>query len=268
MFTAIRQSLFRAKDGAAATSPGLDFLPDGYAERRRIRRTNAFCLVLFVIVVGAVGTTFHVAEKSLAGVEGEYRHVNEQYTGAARQIEQVKQMLQKRKTVADRVELAVSLRERLPRSNVLAEVTNALPPGVSLTDCSLEAKRLTAAPSAAQTSFEQKVAAGQPAGDAPPQPLAFDTRLMLTGVSYTEGQVSDYIDALNRSGYFKAVDLRWVRKSNNVEKRDDAMRTFALSIELDPNAEASAAADAQRGVRALPNPSPSASADADALPVE
>src|SRR5687768_16802062 len=154
MFTALRNALTRSKD-LAASSPGLDFLPDGYAERRRIRRTNAFCLILFVVVMSAVGATFQVAEKSLAAVEREYRKVNEDYTSAARQIEQVKQMLQKRKTVADRVELAVSLRERLPRSNVLAEVANGLPPGVSLTDASLEAKRLTAA-TAPKTSFEQK----------------------------------------------------------------------------------------------------------------
>lgn len=238
MFARLRQSLMRSKE-PSVTSPGLDFLPDGYAERRRIRRTNAFCLVLFVIVVSAVGATFHVSEKSLAGVEAEYGAVNERYTGAARQIDQVKQMLQKRKTVADRVELAVSLREKLPRSNLLAEVTNALPPGVSLTECSLEAKRLTAAV-APMTSFEQKAAAGQAAPETPPQPLVYDTRLLITGVSYTEAQVSDYIDALNRSGYFQAVDLRWVRKGNSLNAKDEAMRTFALSLHIDPNVEAKA----------------------------
>jgi Tfp pilus assembly protein PilN len=236
MFKGLRNRFSRSKDIMGST-PGLDFLPDGYSERRRIRRTNAFCLLLFVVVVSAIGGTFHVTERALAEVEAEYREVNEAYTGAARQIDQVKQMLQKRKTVADRVELAVSLREKLPRSNVLAEMTNALPTGVSLTDASLEAKRVTvAAPQ--KTSFEQKSAANKPAADAPPQPLAFETKLLLTGVSYTEGQVSDYIDALNRIGYFKSVDLKWVRKGSNQNKDDQAMRTFALSLQLDPEAEA------------------------------
>lgn len=244
MFDRLRQSLSRSK-GLGATSPGLDFLPDGYAERRRIRRTNAFCLVLFIIVVTGVGATFHVTEKSLAMVESEYHAINERYTSAARQIDQVKQMLEKRKTVADRVELAVSLRERLPRSNLLAEVTNGLPSGVSLTEATLEAKRLvTAAP--AKTSFEQKAAAGQPAADAPPQPLAFDTKLLLTGVSYTEAQVSDYIDSLKRCGYFQAVDLKWVRKGNAMNNKDEVMRTFALQLEINPEAEAQFASDTRR----------------------
>jgi Tfp pilus assembly protein PilN len=259
MFKAIRNKFSRSKEFGGST-PGLDFLPDGYAERRRIRRTNAFCLLLFVVVVSAIGATFHVTEKSLAEVEAEYQKVNDAYTGAARQIDQVKQMLQKRKTVADRVELAVSLRERLPRSNVLAEVTNALPAGVSLTDASLEAKRVVA-PAPVKTSFEQKTTAGQPAADAPPQPLAFDTKLLLTGVSYTEGQVSDYIDALNRSGYFKAVDLKWVRKGTNQNKEDEAVRTFALSLELDPNAEAQAPTRSRR-------PSITASTDTGTVPAE
>jgi Tfp pilus assembly protein PilN len=238
MFERFRQRFSRSKE-LSATSPGLDFLPDGYAERRRIRRTNAFCLVLFVAVVSAVGATFHVSENSLAAVVSEYRGVNERYTLAARQIDQVRQMLEKRKTVADRVELAVSLREKLPRSNLLAEVTNGLPEGVSLTECSLEAKRLTAA-APARTSFEQKAAAGQPA-EAPPQPLAFDTKLLVTGVSYTEAQVSDYLDALKRCGYFESVDLKWVRKGNPVNPKDETMRTFSLSLQINPSAEANPA---------------------------
>jgi len=229
----------KSRNELGAGSPGMDFLPDGYAERRRARRTNTLCLAIFVVVVSAVGGTFHMSDKSLAGVEADYQAINDRYTGAARQIEQVKKMLEKRKTAADRVELAVSLRERLPRSNLLAELTNALPAGVSLTECSLEATRVvTAAPP--KTSFEQKSGAGQSA-EAPPQPLAFDTKFQVTGVSYTEAQVSDYIDALNRCGYFKAVDLKWVRKGNAVNSKDEAMRTFALQLHIDPNAEANMA---------------------------
>ena len=226
----------KSRNELGGSSPGLDFLPDGYAERRRARRTNAFCLAIFVAVVAAVGTTFHMSDKSLAAVEADYQAANDRYTGAARQIEQVKKMLEKRKTVADRVELAVSLREKLPRSNLMAELTNALPSGVSLTECSLEATRVVSS-APAKTSFEQKSSAGQ-AAEAPPQPLAFDTKFTVAGVSYTEAQVSDYIDALNRCGYFKAVDLKWVRKGNAVNEKDEAMRTFALQLHIDPNAEA------------------------------
>ncbi len=248
MLKALRSRFSRNSEANALASPGLDFLPDGYADRRRIRRTNAFCLLLFVAVVSVAGGTFHVSEKSLAAVEAEYRAVEARYTGAARQIDQVKQMLQKRKTVADRVELAMSLREKLPRSNLLAEVTNALPAGISLTDASLEARRVGPTPTVGQTSFEKKAAANKPQADAPPQPLAYDTTLTITGVSYTEGQVSDYIDALNRSGYFRAVDLRWVRKGSNLDRNDETMRTFSLALNIDPDADASASAGFRNGL--------------------
>ena len=63
------------------------------------------------------------------------------YADAARRIEQVKKMHEQQRSIVQHAELAASLVEKVPRSNILAELTNALPSGVSLLDFILDSKR-------------------------------------------------------------------------------------------------------------------------------
>lgn len=228
-------SLFGRRNGEAEAGigSGLDFLPGGYTERRRRRRSDAVMLGLLVLVVGVVAATWNFSERALASAEAEFREVDARYADAARRIEQVKQMRLKQKTVADRMELTASLLEKMPRTNLLAELTNALPHGVSLTDCELIANRkvpVVAAPA--------KGAKPDPAAAALPVPLAYETGLTVKGLAHTEGQVSDYIDVLGRCGYFESVDLRWVRKAGARGNNDADMRMFMIALTLDPNASA------------------------------
>lgn len=226
-----------------AAAGGLDFLPGGYTERRRRRRSDAVMLALLVMVVGVVAATWNFSERALAAAEAEFREVDARYTEAARRIEQVKQMRLKQKTVADRMELTASLLEKMPRSNLLAELTNALPHGVSLTDCELVANRNIPVVAASAKGTKP-----DPAEAAMPVPLSYDTQLSIEGLAHTEGQVSDYIDVLGRSGYFESVDLRWVRKAGARGSDDADMRMFMIALTLDPNATA------KRSPQRLPEP--------------
>jgi len=110
----------------------LSFLPDDYLERKQRRRTNAICAVLFCVVIGAIGGAFTVTERSMREIEKQYTDVEQQYTDAARRIEQVQQMQDKQRTMAHQAELTASLLEKVPRSFLLAEITNGLPPGISV----------------------------------------------------------------------------------------------------------------------------------------
>src|SRR5439155_22513257 len=123
----------------------LSFLPDDYLERKRQRRTNVICAVLFGVVMLTIGGTFSFSERSLRSIEKEHAAIETEYADAARRIEQVQQLLSKQRTMARQAEITASLLEKVPRSNVLAEVTNALPSGVSLTDFILESKKHQAA---------------------------------------------------------------------------------------------------------------------------
>ncbi|MEM7807096.1 MAG: PilN domain-containing protein [Planctomycetota bacterium] len=220
--------------GGKKTDAGLDFLPDDYAENRARRRADVLLLTLFGVTVCAIGGTWHLCEKELAEAESEYAQVDARYADATRRIEQVKQMRQRQKSVADRMELSASLLEKMPRSNLMAEITNTLPHGVVLAKAGLEAKQIKAAPPPAPA---KKTRRAKKAPAPRPQPLRYDTTLSLEGTSLTEGQVSDYIDALNRGGYFDSVDLMWVRQEDKRTNDSVDLRRFLIALKLDDSVE-------------------------------
>src|SRR3954471_11271318 len=117
----------------------LSFLPDDYLERKQRRRTNAICAVLFCVVIGAIGSAFWVTERSMREIDQQASAVDQQYTEAAKRIEQFQELQEKQRTMAHQAELTASLLEKVPRSFVLAEITNGLPEGISLLDLALDA---------------------------------------------------------------------------------------------------------------------------------
>src|SRR5437773_2504607 len=118
----------------------LSFLPDDYLERKAQRRTNAICAVIFCVVIGGVAATFTLSEKATKTIDSEYASVDAQYVNEAKRIEQVRQMHEKQQRMAHQAELTASLLERVPRSFILAELTNSLPGGVSLLDFQMESR--------------------------------------------------------------------------------------------------------------------------------
>src|SRR4051812_30418636 len=115
------------------------------------------CAVLFLITLVCVALAFSTSERSLKDVERQHTSVEQEYTDAAKRIVQVQQMQEKQRTMAHQAELSASLLEKVPRSFILAELTNALPAGVSLTDFTLDAKRrggTNGNGGAAKTAFE------------------------------------------------------------------------------------------------------------------
>src|SRR5688572_10341497 len=118
----------------------LSFLPDDYLVRRARRRANILCATLSIVVMGAIAAGFVLSERSMKALETRHAAIDRAYTEAARRIEQVAQMRTKQQKIVHRAELASSLVEKVPRSNLLAELTNSLPAGVSLLDLTLESK--------------------------------------------------------------------------------------------------------------------------------
>lgn len=231
---------------SAGMSPGqLSFLPDDYLQRKAQRRANVICAGLFVVVMGAIGGAFSFSERSMRQIESEHAAIDQQYTEAARRIDQVRKMQDKQRTMAQQAELTSSLLEKVPRTFVLAEITNALPSGVSLLDFGLEAKRRNVLPvtPAGKTMFEQKKAeiekekaAKKAAADPQLQPRVYDVVMKLTGVADTDVQVSQFITKLNRSPLFKDVNLLI---SDQFERNGQTLRKFQIEISLVPDADVS-----------------------------
>ncbi|MGF1634893.1 MAG: PilN domain-containing protein [Phycisphaerae bacterium] len=224
------------------------FLPEDYLEKKQRRRADAICGLLFVVVLGGIGAAFFIAERSLREVEARQVETTERYALAAQRIEQVKQMDTKQQTMARQADLATALLERVPRSNLLAEVTNLLPPRTSLLDLKLESKvRRPAATAKPLTAVEKKKAAkaaAKTAAQAPAEALRYDVTVTLEGVADTDIEISQYITSLQASPLLQRVELRKIepfeqKRTSRVtnEKKDSVLlRRFEISFEINPAA--------------------------------
>jgi Tfp pilus assembly protein PilN len=215
----------------------LSFLPDDYLKRKAQRRANAICAVLFLIIMVAIGSAFTYSERSLKNVEKMHAEVEQQYTVAAKKLEQVQEMQNKQHVMAQQAELAATLLEKVPRSFVLAEMTNNLPAGVSLLDFTMESKKKTAprAPEPTKISvIEKKKPTAKTDAASAPEAKVYDVYMKVTGVAENDVQVAQYIARLNRSKLLKDVNLVI---SDQYEQDKVQMRKFTIEMMLDPNAE-------------------------------
>ena len=223
----------------------LSFLPDDYLDRKARRRANVLCALGAFLVLGVAGTVFWYTEKLTAAVEKRFAEVDKQYGDAAKRIDKVNQMRAQQQQVVRRAELAASLVEKIPRSNVLAEFTNSLPQGMSLLNVAMESREKQGAPIAAMTAFEAKRAAleGRTVS-APVTQKIYDVFIKIEGVASTDVQVAQFIARLNRSPLFKEVNLvvseefKLTQYGGSNQKNDsEVLRKFQIEMMLNPNAE-------------------------------
>ncbi len=214
----------------------LSFLPDDYLARKAIRRTNVIFAVLFLITVSGSAAAFTHAKNGVKDARALNDIARNDKAQAARPIEQFQKLQEKQRTMAMQAELTSSLIEKVPRSFLLAELTNSLPTGVSLVDLVLESKRKsTLQPAAPKTAFETKAAgsAGKPAS-ATVQPVTFDVTMKVTGIASNDVQVAQFITKLNASQLLKDVNLVI---SDEFKNGDDLLRKFQIEMALNPSAE-------------------------------
>lgn len=216
----------------------LSFLPDDYLERKARRRTNVICAGLFLICAGAIVSAILFTERGLQASRLRNAEASTQYSDAAKPIRQFQQLQEKQRTMAHQAELTASLLERVPRSYLLAELTNAMPQGVSLIDFVLDSRVRVVAVVAPQTAFDKKRAEISQTQAAPvAQPRLYEVTLKLTGVATTDVQVAQFISKLNQSKLLKDVNLV---VSDEYLQEKEKLRKFQIEMVLNPEAEVSA----------------------------
>ena len=228
------------------TAPNeLSFLPEDYLEQKYKMRANVLCVILIVLTAAAIIAVWWQRSARHAKVVAEFTAINNNYIDAARKIEQVKKMHEQQREVVHHAELAASLVEKVPRSNMLAEITNDLPVGVSLIDLAMTSKPHQggeAAPAAAPNAFERRLAGTS--GDAlgmgtkPPQ---FDVSLKLTGIAHDDVQVAQLISRLSHSNMFQDVNLvvsdTYTDGPAGIGGKAAQLRKWQLEMMLNPQAE-------------------------------
>ena len=225
----------------------LSFLPEDYLENKAQRRANAICAILFLVTMVTIGFAFTTGERSLRDMQKEHAAKFQEVTLAAKRIDQFKQLQDKQRTMARQAELSAALLEKVPRSLILAKITNSLPTGCSLTDLALTSTKHASQqqPAAPRTAFEAKQAKGNAIPEVA-EAKVYDVTMKITGLAPTDTQVGELIQRLKVVPLFKDVNLiiSDTQKDNDKKNGDGPeYRRFQIEMTLDPNVDASEMAE-------------------------
>ncbi|MEN8127437.1 MAG: PilN domain-containing protein [Planctomycetota bacterium] len=204
----------------------INFVPDDYVQQRKASRTNVLYLMLLLAMFGAIGITFGFIKMRQRSVQVELAQLNDRMAKAQQQIAQLEDLKVKSKTMMKTMVMTAELLEPVPRSIILASLTNNLPSGVSLLEFGLEEKETQVVRSPGQHSggsqYKKKAATGAQNGSQ----KKITTNLKIKGIAPSDIQVAGFIARLSDAVLFDKVSLV---ESKEVEVKKVKYREFHLS---------------------------------------
>ena len=214
------------------------FLPEEYVRERAESRANVLALLLFGTVLFAVVAAFFVTNRAWASVRERQADINAQYAEQTKKIELLQQLEKQKTAMLERAEVTAALIERVPRSILLAEVINRMPPGLTLTDFNLSGKRIQEVVKADKAG-NKKSLSSKPKGEAEPPPKPRPPRMefavQIAGLSPGDESVADFHAALKDCGLLDKVDLI---SSQETVVDGQSMRKFRIEGQIRPGADA------------------------------
>lgn len=210
----------------------INFVPDDYVQQRRASRSNILYLMLLLAMLGAIGITFGFIKMRQRSVQTELAQLNNRMAEAQQQIAQLEELKTKSKTMMSTMVMTAELLEPVPRSIILASLTNNLPSGVSLLNFGLEEKETQVyrpASSNTASSRYNKTNAKTPATT--PQ-KTITTSLKIKGIAPSDIQVAGFISRLSDAILFDKVSLI---ESKEIEIDKIKYREFHLEAIIRPD---------------------------------
>lgn len=209
--------------------PLIDLLPQEYIVRRRHRRANLQCVVLFVLVMGGVLCAAAVSAQNYRHTRQVADRVNASYADAAKMLDQLHELEATRSKLVEKAKQSGTLLERVPRSYLLATVTNALPGDCALTKFEIKSVQTTvAAAPKAKTKYEAEKAAV--AVGAKTQSTR-EVVLTITGMAATDCEVAGFITALGHCPLIATADLVYSQEKK-VESGDKKLEEPVMAREF------------------------------------
>ena len=212
----------------------INFVPDDYVQSNESRRANLMCLVLFSVVMAALGGSFATIKIRQKACSAEESLVNAKMARMQEAIQKFEELQTRRKEMMKTALTTAELLEPVPRSVVLASLTNNLPTGVSLVKLNViqqdPGKGTTRRRKTSNNKYQ--AAKGQSGAESdsklsPEQRL--ETHMDIEGMAPSDLQVADYIERLGNSVLLDNIAL-----VESVEKKieDTAFRHFKLTAML------------------------------------
>ena len=224
----------------------INFVPDDYAQSNESRRTNFIYLVLFGVVMIALGGSFVSIKIRQRACYTSEEVINSRMIEVKEAINHFEELQAKKREMMKTAITTMELLEPVPRSILLASLTNNLPPGVSLSDVDLIQKQMKQNPTIATTSKfqsarDQNANGSQQNGKSQNQASENPEKLLETyidigGLAPSDLQVASYIEQLSSSILLDNVALV---ESKEFKIEDNTLRQFKLSAMLRKNVQLS-----------------------------
>ncbi len=213
--------------------PNINFVPDDYIQSNESRRANLMCLILFSVVMAALGGSFVTIKIRQRACRTEESLVNAKMTRLEQSIKQFEDLQSRRQEMMRTALTTAELLEPVPRSVLLASLTNSLPAGVSLTKFNLIQKEDKSRGSQDRAPKNKYQAAHAKSGAEPEVPASVEkgycVHMDIEGIAPSDLQVAAYIEHLGSSILLEDVALI---ESKEQKIEDTAFRQFKLTAML------------------------------------
>jgi Tfp pilus assembly protein PilN len=230
-----------------AASGGGSFLPEDYLQRKAERRGLFISMFLFVVVALGVVGAFFVTHRRWNDIKATQVAINAEYAAEAKKIDDLKALEKQKADVIEKAEITSAIKEKVPRSILLAELINRMPEQLTLSDMQIKGKRTvqqTAAPKPAQSNLSNRgqTAPAQAAKGTPPPPPRpvvpkFEFAISMTGLAVADEDIADYVTALNQCPLLGKVDMV---STTEVTIDDVQLRKFNIEAVIKQSADARA----------------------------
>jgi len=240
----------------------LNLLPESYVKQRFRHHVDLLCVVLFAIVMAGVIVTEMVSRRRFHEVQHTHTQVNTKFSGAAGFVNGYFTLQGQRNRLLRKAEIASAMEERIPRSYLLAVVTNARCGTVCLTAMDVDACEVR--PDGAEGDMGRKGKKGKThkssrkkreqkktKKETPKRPDVIIT-IKLQGISETDEDIADFVEILRKSPLLKEVKWRYA-KEVRVQVRDESRlcRKFEVKIVVRKNADVLDVIDKEARVASL-----------------
>ncbi|MHC4130496.1 MAG: PilN domain-containing protein [Planctomycetota bacterium] len=223
----------------------INFVPDDYIQGSESHRTNFLYLILFAIVMAGLSGVFLTIKMRQRALNAKETEVNEKMSKAQESIAQLEELQTKRKTMMKTALTTSELIEPVPKSVLLACLTNNLPPGASLLELKVVQKEPANQRYKRQTANKYQSAKGSnSATNNDNQEISreklLETNIDIQGIAPSDFDVATYIERLTESKMMDNVALveskehkkRSVSSSQQEENTDPVLRHFKLTSTL------------------------------------
>ena len=217
----------------------INFIPDDYIQNNESRRTNLICIALLLVILVAIAAVFGAIKMRQHTLNSRESAIDAELAKEKEQIKTVEQLQKQRNTMWSAAITTVELIEPVPKSVLLASITNCLPKDVSLLRLTFSQKDLPATTSQKlpankyqELQDKEKSAATQNTS----KEKLLETHISIEGAAPSDIEVAAFIENLSRS--FLLTDVALVEsaqmsKSNaKQDTPDETMRRFKLTAVL------------------------------------